>query len=85
MQGVRDALHGLHAAWLSIPQGQRHRYGGVTGLCARPDGVIVGDRYPRDVLRRVAVIKAAQRVGIPLDEIRSALGALPSGRTPTTC
>ena len=41
-------------------------------------------RYPRDVLRRVAVIKAAQRVGIPLAEIRSALGALPSGRTPTT-
>ena len=41
-------------------------------------------RYPRDVLRRVAVIKAAQRVGIPLAKIRSALGALPSGRTPTT-
>ena len=41
-------------------------------------------RYPRDVLRRVAVIKAAQRVGIPLAEIRSALGALPSSRTPTT-
>ncbi len=41
-------------------------------------------RYAREVLRRVAVIKAAQRVGIPLAEIRTALGALPSGRTPTT-
>ena len=41
-------------------------------------------RYPREVLRRVAVIKAAQRVGIPLAEIRTALGALPQGRTPTT-
>lgn len=40
-------------------------------------------RYPREVLRRVAVIKVAQRVGIPLAEIRDALGALPDGRTPT--
>jgi MerR family redox-sensitive transcriptional activator SoxR len=41
-------------------------------------------RYARDVLRRVAVIKVAQRVGIPLAEIRDALGALPEGRTPTS-
>lgn len=41
-------------------------------------------RYQRDVLRRVAVIKVAQRVGIPLSEIRAALAALPQGRTPTT-
>lgn len=40
-------------------------------------------RYPREVLRRVAVIKAAQRLGIPLAEIREALGALPDHRTPT--
>lgn len=40
-------------------------------------------RYPRDVLRRVAVIKVAQRAGIPLAEIRDALGALPENRTPT--
>jgi MerR family redox-sensitive transcriptional activator SoxR len=40
-------------------------------------------RYPRDVLRRVAVIKVAQRVGIPLASIREALMALPEGRTPT--
>jgi MerR family redox-sensitive transcriptional activator SoxR len=40
-------------------------------------------RYPRDVLRRVAVIKAAQRVGVPLATIGLALGALPDGRTPT--
>jgi MerR family redox-sensitive transcriptional activator SoxR len=31
----------------------------------------------------VSVIKVAQRVGIPLVEIRQALGALPAGRTPT--
>jgi MerR family transcriptional regulator, redox-sensitive transcriptional activator SoxR len=40
-------------------------------------------RYPREVLRRVAVIKVAQRVGIPLAEVRDALGGLPAGRTPT--
>jgi MerR family redox-sensitive transcriptional activator SoxR len=40
-------------------------------------------RYGRDVLRRVAVIKVAQRIGIPLASIASALAALPEGRTPT--
>lgn len=40
-------------------------------------------RYTRGVLRRVAVIKAAQRVGIPLDEIRTALDTLPPDRSPT--
>lgn len=37
-------------------------------------------RYPRDVLRRVAVIKVAQRLGISLASIQSALAALPTGR-----
>ena len=40
-------------------------------------------RYPRNVLRRVAVIKVAQRTGIPLAGIREALAALPDRRTPT--
>ncbi len=40
-------------------------------------------RYPREVLRRVAIIKVAQRTGIPLAEIREALSSLPEGRTPT--
>lgn len=40
-------------------------------------------RYPREVLRRVSVIKAAQRIGIPLDEIGGALSRLPAKRTPT--
>src|SRR5580698_11002532 len=39
-------------------------------------------RYAREVLRRVAVIKVAQRTGIPLAEIRKALATLPNGRTP---
>ncbi len=40
-------------------------------------------RYARDVLRRVAVIKVAQRLGVPLATIREALRSLPEGRTPT--
>ena len=40
-------------------------------------------RYPRGVLRRVAVIKVAQRTGIPLETIRQALAALPDDRAPS--
>ncbi|GHC41477.1 redox-sensitive transcriptional activator SoxR [Streptomyces cinnamoneus] len=39
-------------------------------------------RYDRDALRRVAFIRAAQRVGIPLATIRDALAELPDERTP---
>lgn len=39
-------------------------------------------RYRRDTLRRVAFIRAAQRVGIPLREIRQALDRLGDRRTP---
>ena len=39
-------------------------------------------RYARDTLRRLAFIRASQRVGIPLAEIRTALDALPKRRTP---
>jgi len=40
-------------------------------------------RYPRHVLRRLAFIRAAQHVGLTLDEIKVALASLPDGRTPT--
>jgi len=40
-------------------------------------------RYAREVLRRVAVIKVAQRTGIPLAEIREALATLPEKRATT--
>lgn len=40
-------------------------------------------RYAREVLRRVAIIKVAQRAGIPLKTIREAFKALPQERTPT--
>ena len=40
-------------------------------------------RYRRDVLRRLAVIRIAQRTGIPLASIAEALDTLPQARTPT--
>ncbi|MBK5542670.1 redox-sensitive transcriptional activator SoxR [Pseudomonas sp. TH05] len=40
-------------------------------------------RYHREVLRRVALIKIAQRLGIPLATIGEALQKLPDGRAPT--
>ena len=40
-------------------------------------------RYPRSVLRRLAFVAAAQRVGLSLEEIAASLAELPEGRTPT--
>ena len=40
-------------------------------------------RYEQSTLRRLAFIRAAQQVGLSLEEIRTALGSLPDGRTPT--
>jgi MerR family redox-sensitive transcriptional activator SoxR len=38
--------------------------------------------YPRPTLRRVAFIRAAQAVGLTLEEIAAALATLPADRTP---
>jgi MerR family transcriptional regulator, redox-sensitive transcriptional activator SoxR len=40
-------------------------------------------RFPRSVLRRIAFIVFAQRVGLSLDEIAEELGKLPPDRAPT--
>ncbi|NOU50010.1 redox-sensitive transcriptional activator SoxR [Pseudoalteromonas sp. JBTF-M23] len=40
-------------------------------------------RYKPDVLRRIAVIKAAQKMGVTLEEIKQTLSTLPDSRTPT--
>jgi MerR family redox-sensitive transcriptional activator SoxR len=39
-------------------------------------------RYPRAVLRRVAFIVFAQRIGMTLDEVAGELAKLPAGRVP---
>ena len=40
-------------------------------------------RYPRSVLRRIAFIVFAQRIGLTLDEIGAELAKLPTDRVPT--
>src|SRR5436853_5300258 len=40
-------------------------------------------RYPRSVLRRIAFVVFAQRVGLTLEEIGSELAKLPPDRAPT--
>ncbi|TGD72803.1 redox-sensitive transcriptional activator SoxR [Mangrovimicrobium sediminis] len=40
-------------------------------------------RYPRHVLRQLAVIRVAQELGLSLAEIRENLDSLPDNRTPT--
>ena len=39
-------------------------------------------RYPRAVLRRIAFIVFAQRIGMTLDEVAAELARLPGGRVP---
>src|ERR1700709_2512093 len=41
-------------------------------------------RYSRDVLRRLAFIRAARNVGLSLEEVSAELAQLPDERTPTT-
>jgi MerR family transcriptional regulator, redox-sensitive transcriptional activator SoxR len=40
-------------------------------------------RYARAVLRRIAFIQAGKAAGIPLADVRRALGTLPTDRVPT--
>jgi MerR family transcriptional regulator, redox-sensitive transcriptional activator SoxR len=78
-------------SWLSI--GEVAERAGVATSALRfyeQQGLIGSDRSPggqrryrRDVLRRVAFVRVAQRVGLSLGEIRSALAELPAGRAPT--
>ncbi|TAG80890.1 MAG: redox-sensitive transcriptional activator SoxR [Betaproteobacteria bacterium] len=77
--------------WISI--GEVAARSGIAASALRfyeDEGLIAGARrasgrrqYPKEVLRRVAFILAAQRVGLSLNEIRSALATLPEKRTPT--
>jgi len=53
----------------------RIRYYEARGLLAPPERVAGKRRYAPDVLRRLAIIDAAQRVGFGLDEIRDLLGS----------
>ena len=54
---------------------------GLIGSSRTPGGA---RRYPRSVLRRLAIIRAGRNVGLSLPEIRAALDTLPADRPATT-
>jgi len=76
-----------------IPIGEVATRSGVAASALRfyeSEGLIAAERsaggrrmFPRHVLRRVAFIRVAQRVGLSLDEIGGALSMLPADRAPT--
>jgi MerR family redox-sensitive transcriptional activator SoxR len=76
----------------TLPIGEVARRSGVAASALRyyeDRGLIGSERtfggtrvYPRAVLRRVAFIVFAQRVGLSLDEIGEELSKLPQSRTP---
>ena len=74
--GEVAARSGLAASALRFYEDQR-----LISATRTPGGA---RRYPRSVLRRLAVIRAARNVGLSLPEIRTALAALPGDRPPTT-
>lgn len=47
---VPDALEKLINAWNAIPDFDREKYSAVTALCMDENGVLVGSRFPKDVL-----------------------------------
>jgi MerR family redox-sensitive transcriptional activator SoxR len=77
--------------WITIGELARRSGAAASALRFYEDqGLLAGTRtpggqrqYPRDVLRRVAFIRAAQSVGLSLEQIRAALASLPGQRTPT--
>jgi MerR family transcriptional regulator, redox-sensitive transcriptional activator SoxR len=58
------------------------RFYEAEGLIASERTAAGHRRYPRSVLRRVAFIVFAQRVGLSLEEIRAELARLPRNRVP---
>lgn len=77
--------------WLSIGQVSERSGVAQTALRFYEDrGLIHSERttgnqrrYPRSVLRTLAFIRTAQRVGLSLEDISAALATLPERRTPT--
>lgn len=59
------------------------RYYENRGLIFSTRGTGNQRRYHRAMLRRIAIIRIAQTLGLSLHEIEQAFAALPDGRTPT--
>ena len=80
--GTRELTVGQLSARSGVAVSALHYYE-AQGLISARRTTGYQRRYPREMLRRVAFIRASQRVGIPLARIRASLDTLPAGRTPT--
>ena len=90
---VSDYPAGVGAAPESLPIGEVARLSGKApssiryyeeiGLLGAPERISGRRRYPRSVVRRLAVIETAQRAGLSLDEIRLLLEATPADQAAT--
>ncbi len=79
---ARELTVGQLSARSGLPVSTLHYYE-AEGLIRAERTAANHRRYPRAMLRRIAVIKAAQRLGLPLAVIRDAMAALPPERAPT--
>ena len=80
----------MQQPWIGI--GELARRSGAAASALRfyeTQGLLASSRtaggqrqFPRDVLRRVAFIRAAQAVGLSLEQVKAALATLPGQRTP---
>lgn len=50
-----NALYVMAQAWNSLDPAERSAFVAITGLCARPDGHIVGDMFPADVFDTTSI------------------------------
>jgi glycosyltransferase involved in cell wall biosynthesis len=50
-----NALERMLKLWQAIPANEQPRFSGVVGLCAHPDGRVIGDRFPQDTFDSNAV------------------------------
>lgn len=76
-----DLSVGALSARAGVPVSTLHYYESL-GLISGWRTAANHRRYDRGTLRRVAIIKTAQKLGVSLDEIGNALAALPAGRVP---
>lgn len=59
-----NALEVFYEAWLAIPKTSRNDFVGVTGLCVTDDGMVIGDRFPEDILDTTSLeVSYRHRVG----------------------
>jgi MerR family redox-sensitive transcriptional activator SoxR len=80
--GVADALTIGEVAARSGVAASALRFYEDQGLIASQRTDAGHRRYPRAVLRRVAFVVFAQKIGLSLDEIRGELSRLPRNRAP---